>query len=284
MFSRLLKRNNEAPVYEKRSLLKKDEMAFYGRLRRVLPKCYIFPDIELGSLVRSASTDPRKYRLECDHLQGRKVDFAVFDSALRLLCVIEFRVPADPAAETTPNEAFFKSAGVPYFSWNRETPPTSDQLLRSLSSFTRMEAPKLDTEANHTILGEAPDAEPPAAEAAPRAGGARAEPARAAAPEPAPKRTNQFALTEDVLVELTPHGHIRTRYPHIWQRMVRVLHDPKRLEQYLASLSLQDRAGVRAGFPPDVLIEIADILGANDAMVQISRSRPTSWNATFVNR
>ncbi|MES3023203.1 MAG: DUF2726 domain-containing protein [Pseudomonadota bacterium] len=283
MFSRLLKRNNEAPVYEKRSFFKKDEMAFYGRLRRVLPKCYIFPDIELGALVRSASTDPRKYRHECDHLQGRKVDFAVFDSALRLLCVIDFRVaPADPVAETTPNEAFFKSAGVPYFSWSRETPPTSDQLLRSLSSFTRVVAPKLDTEANHTIMGESPDDEL-AAEAPPQPK-PQLKAAPPAAPEPPPKRTNQFALTEDVLTELTPHGHIRTRYPHIWQRMVRVLHDPKRLEQYLASLSLQDRAGVRAGFPPDVLIEIADILGANEGMVQISRSRPTSWNASFVNR
>jgi hypothetical protein len=277
MFSRLLKKNHDNAVYETRPFFAADELAFYGRLRRVLPKCYIFPNVELNALIQSASSEAKRNRQDADQLVGRRIDFAVFDSALKLMCVIDFHHPAETPSEQTPNEALLKSAGIPYYAWSRATPPSSDQLLRSLSSFSAIDAPRLHTEANHTVMGEPPDID--SIVTAKGANGATNAPE-----SPPPKRVNIFALTEDVMIELTPNGHIRTRYPHIWQRMVRVVHDPKKLEQYLASLSLQDRAGVRAGFPPDVLIEIADIIGANDEKVMMAKSRSTNWNSTFVNR
>ena len=58
MLSRLLKKSNEpAPSFTQRRLFTSEQKAFYGRLRRALPKCYIFPDIALDKLMVATSTD-----------------------------------------------------------------------------------------------------------------------------------------------------------------------------------------------------------------------------------
>jgi hypothetical protein len=98
-----------------------------------------------------------------------------------------------------------------------------------------------------------------------------------------PEPGNILGLSVAALEGLTPHGFIRIRYPHVWQRICLFSSEPKHLKKYLASLFLQDRGEERAGFPAEVIKEISDIQSANERFLQISTPN-SSWNTTLINR
>lgn len=71
------------------------------------------------------------------------------------------------------------------------------------------------------------------------------------------------ALSLPALDLLTPAGHLKSAYPHIWERIWLFCHDPVHLNKYLLSLSLQERDGKRAGLSPEAMAEVAEIQAAN---------------------
>ncbi|MES2759472.1 MAG: hypothetical protein V4693_19030 [Pseudomonadota bacterium] len=71
------------------------------------------------------------------------------------------------------------------------------------------------------------------------------------------------SLSLPALELLTPAGHLKSAYPHIWERIWLFCHDPAHLNKYLVSLSLQERDGKRAGLSPEAMAEVAEILAAN---------------------
>ena len=267
MLSSLLKKKREtAPAFTKRRLFTSEQKAFYGRLRRALPKSYIFPDIELAKLMVPTSTDRNGRRAE-ELLVGRTVDFAVFDARLNLLCVIEL-TPHEGATEVQrQNASYLASAGIRLFRWDADALPSTDQMLRALAEFSSMEL-----SGPLSQMGEA-SVNGPLTVAAP-------------APteiffEPKPR-----CLSQEGLDTLTPQGALKSKYPHVWNRIVLFLSEPVHLEQYLNSLSVQDRGGVaRAGFSPEAVSEMNRILGANATFIQPDPGTVRgSWNNVFTNR
>ena len=97
--------------------------------------------------------------------------------------------------------------------------------------------------------------------------------------EPVP--SNIKGLTNQQLDELTPNKVLSKNYPHIWQRICLFAPEPKHLQKYLLSLSIQDRGEKRAGFPIEALKEIADIQTENDRFLL---QPVTGWQPAFVNR
>lgn len=267
MLSRLLKKGTDTdsesgPAFAARSLFSSERKGFYGRLRRALPKCYIFPNLELSNLMAPTATDARQRRAQYEILAGRKVDFAVFDARLSLLCVIELSRAPSEAADVVTNAGLLATAGIRRFCWDRNNLPSSEQLVRVLTDVSAGLPSIIDRD---RMLGMP-----------------TVMPTIMAAPE----RINVGApknLTVSTLEELTPHGHLRTGYAHVWQRICMFCHEPEHLAQYLNSLSMQDRGGKRAGFPAPVLIEIADLLRQNQRFVITAPVKP-SWNDLFVNR
>src|SRR4051812_22019105 len=114
MLSRLLKKNNDSPlVYaRKKHFFDTERKSFYGQLRRAIPKCYIFPDIDLAALILPTSADPRIRRVQEEHLKGRRVDYALFDARLDLLCVIELPPPGVDDNGPSSNRESLASAGI----------------------------------------------------------------------------------------------------------------------------------------------------------------------------
>jgi hypothetical protein len=260
MLSRLLNKNkNAVPAYEKKRFFASDEKAFYTRLRRALPSCYIFPDIELSALITPATTDPKQERAELNLLIGRKVNYAVFDAKLSLLCVIELISPDSDGDETASNEHYLKSAGIKRICWIGETWPATEEILRALAPFPQ---------ASQSI-GQA-DA----------VGTGNPDTFRATQPlEPA--HVHISCLSVAAIEYLTPRGNIKTDYPHVWQRICLFCINPKDLAQYLTSLTIQDRGSNRAGFPHGVIMEITDIQHANERYLQNAPSH-RAWNTVFV--
>lgn len=270
MLSRLLKKNSppEAiPAFTKKPFFRSEQKAFYGRLRRALPKCYVFPDVELRALMTPVSTDTKQRRSEKEYLLGRKVDYAVFDARLTLLCVIELK--SGGVLDNTPgsNAQLLKSAGIRHFCWDKQKLPTSDQMHRMFGLTATPVAP-LDT--------PDPDDDDEVVEVSTM--GPVSDVDHSEMPSVTIPRAT--SLTIKTLDALAPRGHIKSAYPHVWERICMFCTEPNHLDEYLISLSVQERATKRAGFPPEVITEIYNIEEANAAFI-IRRPAKPSWNDAF---
>lgn len=90
-------------------------------------------------------------------------------------------------------------------------------------------------------------------------------------------------LSLAALGRLAPAGHLKSAYPHIWDRVWLFCHDPAHLEKYLLSLSVQERDGKRAGLSAAAMDEVADILAANQRFLA-PPARSKGWDAATVMR
>ena len=261
MLSRLLKKNTSTeavPAFTKKPFFRSEQKAFYGRLRRALPKCYVFPDVELRALMTPVSTDTKQRRSEKEYLVGRKVDYAVFDARLSLICVIELKTGGVVDNSPGSNAQLLKGASIKHFCWDKQKLPTSEQMMRLFGSVVlpAKKAEAADAAAQNSEFGG-----PPSEVMIPR----------------------RAALTVEALDQLAPLGHTKAAYPHVWERIRMFCTEPNHLEDYLVSLSIQTRASKRAGFPLEVLAEINDIEVANAAFITRLPEKP-SWNDVFTNR
>lgn len=256
MLSRFSKKNGDPlPTFEKKPFFRLDEKDFHARLRRELPECHIFPRVELASLITPTSNDPRQQRAQLAQLQGRRVDFAIFDATLNLVLVIELTPPGAAGDEAVSTAAYLKHAGVQTIRWSLQQLPSAEQVRRALAPFSSRAASRPDS------LGGA-------------------EPAGA---HPAPPPGNRRSLSIAAIEGLGANGHIKTAYPHIWERICLFCDEPAHLEKYLCSLSIQDRSGKRGGFLPEVIVEITAIQAANQRFLQLLKP-DTCWKTTSINR
>lgn len=264
MLSRLLKKNTNTeaiPAFTKKPFFRSEQKAFYARLRRALPKCYVFPDIELRALMTPISTDSKQRRSEKEYLVGRKVDYAVFNAGLTLLCVIELKTGGVVDSSPGSNAQLLKGAGIKHFCWDKQKLPTSEQMMRLFGSFV-LPVAKAEAEGEAQAPADNSDYEGPPSEV-------MIVPVR--------------SLTVDALDRLAPLGHTKAAYPHVWERIRMFCTEPNHLEDYLTSLSIQSRASKRAGFPHEVLTEINEIEMANAPFITKKPEKP-SWNDVFSNR
>ncbi|MES2071871.1 MAG: DUF2726 domain-containing protein [Pseudomonadota bacterium] len=271
MFSLPFKKNktkNVDAVYEEKRFLAGEEEVFFGRLRRALPNCYIFPKIELASLLEPGSPDPKTRQAEQEQLEGQKIDYGVFDASLGLLCVIEL-CSKGPDGRYASNKKFFESAGIKTIRWDREALPSLEQILRTLAPFSSIASPKPDVAASTIMRTQFVEN--------------KSQDTVQAIYQSHPTPSNIVALSILDIEKLTPEQHIKKAFPHVWERICLFCNEPQHLKRYLASLSLQDRGVERVGFPREVLREIGAIQAENERYIQRSEPR-TSWHNTFINR
>ena len=96
-----------------------------------------------------------------------------------------------------------------------------------------------------------------------------------------PRGWDSVPTVQDILA---PNGHVKAAYPHIWERICLFCPEPRHLEQYLSSLSLQDRSSKRTGFSESVIVELADLQGANARFIPTQVRVRGAWNDIFENR
>ncbi|MES2104082.1 MAG: DUF2726 domain-containing protein [Pseudomonadota bacterium] len=269
MFSLPFKKNKDIhAVYEEKRFLVGDEEAFFGRLRRALPNCYIFPKIELASLLEPGSLDPKIRQQELAQLDGLRVDYGIFDASLGLLCVIELCVKG-AGGHYISNKKLFETAGIKTIRWDKNTLPTFEQILRTLAPFSTIASPKPDVAASTIMRTQFEEN--------------KNMDTVQAIYQSHPTPSNIEALSIMAIEKLTPDQYLKKAFPHVWERICLFCNEPQHLKRYLASLSLQDRGVERVGFPREVLREIAAIQAENERYIQRAVPR-TTWHDSFVNR
>ncbi|MFZ6816508.1 DUF2726 domain-containing protein [Undibacterium sp. Rencai35W] len=274
MFSFPFKKNkNTTAAYEEKPFFEKEEQVFFGRLRRALPNCYIFPKVDLIDLLEPMSTDAKLRRTEQADLEDRKIDYAIFDASMSLLCVIELNEELGDDGKYLTNEAFFKAAGIKTIRWERQSLPIFDQILRTLAPFSSIAAPKPDIAASTIMRNQqiAATTTPPNPDTV------------QAIYSSHPTPSNIVAMSINDIERLTPNRYIKTAYPHLWQRICLFCNEPMHLKRYLTSLVIQGPGEDRVGFPNEVLVEIASIQAENERHLDKAAPR-TTWDTAFINR
>lgn len=265
MLSRLLKKSAQTgPSFSKTPYAEGEQLAFYQRLRRALPDCTLFPDVSLAALLTPLANDDRHLRQLQGRLAGRHLAYGVFNDTLECLCVIELTHAGQQDEQRALTLGLLEEAGIPCFSWEAGRLPSTDQILRTMSAFTDIVPPRYEAAANSVM---------------------RHPPVRPAVPQHAPQaqQTGQGALTMEDVLKLTKNGNVKAVYPHVWERICLFHNEPRHLEQYLSSLSLQNRGENRNGFPEGVIVELTDLQGANARFIPPPVQTHSSWNSSFVN-
>ena len=106
---------------------------------------------------------------------------------------------------------------------------------------------------------------------------------RQAAARAAIQKARVASLTLPALEIIAPGGQLKYAFPHIWERIWLFCHDPIHLNKYLLSLSLQERDGKRAGLSPQAMVEVADILAANQRFL-VPPAAGKAWDAAALMR
>ena len=248
------------PHYEEKPILDKGELVIFGRLCRALPNCFVFPHVLLSHLMEPSEGDYKRNPEPFDRLNRLRVDYAVFDGDLEMVCVIiiepETHGPADDEKKALLNRCL-KSAAIKTIRWSAANKPSVEQISRGILPLTNSAKPTLET--GSTVNPDTVQ--------------------RIYKAEPVP--SNIMGLTPEQLDKLTPNKVLSKNYPHIWQRICLFAPEPKHLQKYLLSLSMQDRGEKRAGFPLEALSEISDIQIENDRFLA---PPVTGWQQNFVNR
>ncbi|MBV8633382.1 MAG: DUF2726 domain-containing protein [Burkholderiaceae bacterium] len=266
-------KKNTFSRYEEKPVLSKDETVLFGRLCRALPNCYVFPKMPVSHLIEPAEGDRKRTPHHFERIANMAVDFAVFDGDLALVCVILLEpggIMGDDQLQNAILERCLKSATVKAMRWSVNNKPSVEQISRSILPMTNASRPTLETGSTLNPVTAAPNT------------------ASALNPDTVqriykadPVPSNIRGLTQEQLDALTPTKFLSANYPHIWQRICLFAPEPKHLQKYLQSLSIQDRGEKRAGFPVEALKEITDIQMENDRFL----SGPvTGWQPAFINR
>jgi hypothetical protein len=243
------------PRYEEMPVLDKDDAVLFGRLCRALPNCYIFPQVTLSRLMEPSEGDRKRNPEPFDRLTRLKVDYAVLDADLELVCVIVTDPQNGATADSEMIKRCLKSATIKAMRWSPDNKPSVEQIARAILPLTN----------NKSSLETGSTMNPDTVQRIYKA-------------EPVP--SNIKGLTTEQLDKLTPNKVLSKNYPHIWQRICLFAPEPKHLQKYLLSLSIQDRGEKRAGFPLEALKEIADIQAENDRFL----TQPVvGWQKSFVN-
>jgi hypothetical protein len=270
MFSQFLeKQKNTIPTCEKRKFFVAEEELFFTRLQKALPNCHIFPQVQLAAILEAHVSNEKNRQIMRQELEQRRVDFAIFDQAFDLLCVVELDGELKEKEEKFPTRQLLKSAGIKSIRWNTAALPSFEQVLRTLAPFSDLSAPKV--ESSMKTIGKL------FAENAEGTDGSDLDIYTKT------EHGNPNALSLAALERLAETQFIKSEYPHIWKKICLFAGDPGYLKNYLESLFVQNRAIRRKGLPKHVANEVIAIQSENTRFTDSSEKKAL-WDPTFFNR
>lgn len=237
-------------------ILSRSEQEFFVRLCRSLPTCYIFPKVAISALLEPKDHDEKPRKASASAMPPKIIDYAIYDSDLKLICVIDLGNDDSASDAGAKSPDYFKGTGIKSIRCESRTGLTAEQISKTILPLLKPVTPRMESE---TYLGAA-----------------TVQMIYQADPVP----SNIKGLTLSMLDQLTPNKVLQGTFPHIWQRICLFAPDPKHLHRYLDTLTMQDRGEKRAGFSLEVMKEITEIKAANDRFL---RNSDPSWHTGFVN-
>ena len=277
MLFRFLNKEPETPlICRKKMILSKEEINFFQQLQKALPGRLIFPKIALSSIISLDANSDKKRELLSNQLENHTLDYVIYSQEFKLLCVIELEPPL--ALQSQDLDAFrslpyLEKAGIKSIRWSKSRLPTYEQMCKILVQFSSQRPSQKKKDFSRDTLNQSNTSQEKNdyTHIQKRKKADTNEAQRNLMQEQAlieQEHDNPFALPIKTIIQLTPDNFVKTRYPHIWQRICLFAPDPPHLKLYLDSLFVQNRIGKRIGLPQEAVNEVIRILNENNRFLK----------------
>ena len=118
----------KSPAYLPLNIMTPNELEFFQRMSRALGSHYfIFPQVAMAALIRPA----RSYRQQKEaywNIQKKRVDYAIYDSAMTLICLVELDDKSHNRQRDNERDSWTQSAGITTLRWESKDKPTEKQI------------------------------------------------------------------------------------------------------------------------------------------------------------
>lgn len=126
LFKAALKRS--AP-FQKKNLLTENELEFFWRLTRALPDLFIFPQVAMSALIEPTANQGTKAHISSfGRISQKRVDYALYDSDMKIICVIELDDKTHNAAKDAARDQMLKSANIRTIRWDTRNKPQTNEI------------------------------------------------------------------------------------------------------------------------------------------------------------
>jgi hypothetical protein len=115
--------------FKTKNLLTDNELEFFWRLTRALPDVFIFPQVAMSALVDPTATQGSKaFMSSFGRISQKRVDFALYDTGMKLLCIVELDDKTHQASKDVARDRLLKSAGIRTIRWNSKNKPQGNEI------------------------------------------------------------------------------------------------------------------------------------------------------------
>jgi hypothetical protein len=115
--------------YKPKNLLTDNELEFFWRLTRALPEVFIFPQVAMSALIDPTATQGTKaFMSSFGRISQKRVDYALYDTGMKLLCVVELDDKTHQASKDEARDRLLKSAGIRTIRWNSKNKPQASEI------------------------------------------------------------------------------------------------------------------------------------------------------------
>ena len=116
-------------AYKAKNLLTDNELEFFWRLTRALPDLFIFPQVAMSALIDPTATPGTKaFMSSFGRISQKRVDYALYDTGLRLLCIVELDDKTHQVSKDEARDRLLKSVGIRTIRWNSKNKPSASEI------------------------------------------------------------------------------------------------------------------------------------------------------------
>lgn len=131
--------NRDRPVrFRARQVVTGTGLEFYFRLKRALPECTVCPQVAATSLLEPLGMGTRR-KAALHRIVGRRVGYAVFDTDMQLIVVIELDHRPRLTRREAECERYFNEAGIRTFRFHPKRMPSDEKIRASVFPRARRE-------------------------------------------------------------------------------------------------------------------------------------------------
>lgn len=127
------KRKTPDPRYCARPLMTSNEMEFFERLRRALPDEHIFPQVAMSALIEPRPGTGKRLS-DFNRISQKRVDFAIYDTALQLLAVVELDDRTHNRKRDAARDAALATASIRTIRFRSTRKPTEAEIRLAMFS------------------------------------------------------------------------------------------------------------------------------------------------------
>jgi len=111
--------------YRAKRIMTSNEMEFFQRLSRANPDGYVFPQVAFSALLQPSS---RNKWAAFKYIAQKRVDYAIYNSKLELLCIVELDDRTHNLKKDAQRDAAFASAGIVTLRWQSSNKPNEHEI------------------------------------------------------------------------------------------------------------------------------------------------------------